>query len=113
MQKMIGQFTVREMFEERFEWVLRPLSKPIYRYGCPPADVMDGAIFALLQGIDPEVVMLLEARRPEKGGDFAWRYALVRFTSYSVSATHQSPVWAVGTAYSNGPEDPFVVRQFQ
>ncbi len=68
MQKMIGQFSVREMHQERSEWVLRPVSKPIYRYGGPQTDVMDGAIFALVQGIDPEVVMLLEGAVRKKAG---------------------------------------------
>lgn len=57
---------------------LRLLSKPLYRY---PADVegaIDGALFAFVQGTDPEVLLLIEA--VETNQQPAWRLGFARFT---------------------------------
>jgi hypothetical protein len=63
---------------------LRLLPRQLYRYELKAAkeaeaDLLDGALFACVQGTDPEVVLVLEAiGTAEKA---AWQYALVRATS--------------------------------
>jgi hypothetical protein len=63
---------------------LRLLPRPLYRYDLkkakePDPNLLDGALFAYVQGTDPEVVLVLEAiGRAEKS---AWQYAFVRATS--------------------------------
>lgn len=63
---------------------LRLLPRPLYRYELAKAEqrdpnLLDGALFAYVQGTDPEVVLLLEAiGTAEKS---AWQYAFVRATS--------------------------------
>jgi hypothetical protein len=52
---------------------LRLLSQPVYR--SPPSLAADIAIFLLVQGTDPECVLMLEATAEKK-----WRYALARQT---------------------------------
>lgn len=52
---------------------LRLLSQPVYR--SPPSAAADVAIFLLVQGTDPECVLLLESKAEKK-----WRYALARQT---------------------------------
>ncbi|MAG94065.1 MAG: hypothetical protein CMJ48_09980 [Planctomycetaceae bacterium] len=54
---------------------LRRLSQPIYRYESDNANLLDGAMFAFVQGTDPEVFLLLEAR--SKGNNHQWEFALV------------------------------------
>lgn len=75
-------------------WQLRLLSRPVYRYAIPEAetaeraaaeDLIDGAIFASVVGTDPEVLLLLEARRD--GSQPTWHYALAPMTSFSLTAT--------------------------
>ena len=67
MREMIGQLKVYDVFQEASEWPLRPLREPLCRYGDPQTQVLDGAIFPFLLGINPEAVVLLEARRRGAG----------------------------------------------
>lgn len=58
---------------------LRLLTRPLYRYEEPRGDVVDGAVFAFVMGVDPEVLLLLEAIRQDEGT--RWEYAFARRTS--------------------------------
>jgi hypothetical protein len=63
---------------------LRLLPRPLYRYELANAkdrdpNLLDGALFAYVQGTDPEVVLILEAIGTADKAD--WQYALVRATS--------------------------------
>lgn len=116
MREMVEQFGVYDEFQEKSEWVLRPLPKALYRYGSPQTEVLDGAIFAFVQGTNPEAIVLLEARRPGKNGESAWHYAVARLTSYPARATYQSqPVWSVPLRYAHQvtPEDSYFARRFR
>jgi hypothetical protein len=55
---------------------LRLLTQPLYRY---EGNGSGGALFAFVEGTDPEVFLLLEARVRDKG--LAWHYALARMNS--------------------------------
>jgi hypothetical protein len=68
-------------------WEQRLLPQPLYRYQSTDPDVLDGAVFAFVSsaGTDPEVLLVLEAVRPSGGGEFAWHYALARFTDMKLS----------------------------
>jgi len=52
---------------------LRPLAKPLVRYGKSGSEVLDGGVFAFVLTTDPEVYLLLEARRGKNG--LEWQYA--------------------------------------
>lgn len=116
MRQMIEQFAVYDNFQEGSEWGLRPLPKAIYRYGGPPADVVDGAIFAFVQGTNPEAIVLFEARPLGKNGGSAWHCAVARLTGYPARATYQSrPIWSVPLRYvhQTKPEDACFARMFR
>jgi hypothetical protein len=49
---------------------LRLLAQPVYRY--PASGVRDGAVFAMVVGTDPELLLLLES------DDDGWQYAAAR-----------------------------------
>ena len=73
---------------------LRLLPKPIYRYQSTEPKVQDGAIFAFVQGTNPEVLLLIEARKTIDGHQ--WQYALVRFNSLALRASYKNQgVWSV------------------
>ena len=67
---------------ERVELRLAP--QPLIRYQPTNGEVLDGALFAYLSsaaGTDPEVILLLEARRSVgQPNEWAWHGGLVRFT---------------------------------
>jgi hypothetical protein len=55
---------------------LRLLNQPAYRYACPAEKVLDGGLFAFVEGTDPEAWIILEIVETEAGP--SWRYALAR-----------------------------------
>jgi hypothetical protein len=79
---------------------LRLLPQQLYRYDIQAAEkthpeLRDGAVFAFVQGTDPEILLLLEAvaedERPPR-----WQYAFARATSGGLEAQLDSQlVWKV------------------
>jgi hypothetical protein len=68
---------------------LRLLQQPIYRYECDDSKLLDGALFAFVQGTDPEALLLLEAVPTQPDGkDFEWEFAFARRTSGWLEARH-------------------------
>ena len=91
--------------------VLRLLPRPLYRYDITAAadthpDLRDGALFAFVQGTDPEVLLLMEEvvldDRPR------WQYAFARATSGALEARlGDQLVWKVARSTDKAPRtDP-------
>lgn len=74
--------------EKRERSELRLVPKPIFEYEPTDGEVLQGAIFSLAFGTDPEILIILEAAR-SAGKDPAWRYALARYHYFDVTATHR------------------------
>ncbi len=73
---------------------LRLLTRPIYRYQSTDPDVSDGALFAYVEGTDPEILLMIEARR-DGGGGPEWRFAAARMNSLSLRLSLKNrEVWA-------------------
>ena len=85
----------RALFGERAdEHELRLLTQPLYRYPAKGAAENDGAVFAFVQGTDPEMLLILEIR---KGADDRprWHYAAARMTVVNLHLEYQEqPVWS-------------------
>lgn len=85
---------------------MRLLPKPIYRYDMAQAKaahpgLVDGAVFAFVQGTDPEAVLMIEAVR--KGDGLGWQYAFGRSTGYPMEARlGPSVVWTAPALASWG-----------
>lgn len=80
-QKFSGQMTK----DNKSQVELRLLPQPLYRYETLPTDVSDGAVFALAFGTDPEVLVLLEARKGRAADEpDQWFYAFAPATSAQV-----------------------------
>ena len=74
---------------------LRLLPSPLYRYKTDRKDLFDGALFAYVQGTDPEVILTLEARRGE-GQKPEWQYAITRRSMLPLEADFDGKrVWSV------------------
>jgi hypothetical protein len=61
---------------ERYE--LRLVPRPIYRYSDPDAGLVDGAIFLMTYGTNPEIVLVIEVVREDEKP--VWKYALTRIS---------------------------------
>ena len=65
MRQLADRFDAHQFWEERFE--LRLLPKPIYRYEDADGGLVDGAVYALVHGTNPEVLLLIEAHAAADG----------------------------------------------
>lgn len=72
--------------KERSE--LRLVPKPIFEYEPTEGEVLQGAIFSLAFGTDPEILIILETAR-SAGKEPSWRYAIARYHYFDVTATHR------------------------
>ena len=96
MRGLARQFSAAVDFKTNYRdtqtthYELRLLPRPLYRYAGESEGVLDGALFAFVQGTNPEVFLLLEARDGDSGSQ--WHYGLAPITGYHVEANHPSGV---------------------
>jgi hypothetical protein len=94
IRELAKDFTARQTARNDVDYEMRLLLQPLYRYEGTEHDLIDGALFAFVHAGDPEVFLLIEAR---KHGDTAeWHYALARFNSVFLAVKHKGrEVWSV------------------
>jgi hypothetical protein len=72
---------------------LRLLTTPVYRYSANSQGIFDGALFAFVQGTNPEVLLLVEALGAEPA-ERVWRYGFARMSSYNLRVRRgEQTVW--------------------
>lgn len=62
---------------------LRTLATPLYRYSANDRGIADGALFAIVQGTNPEVLLLVEADTIDPSDPF-WRYGFARMSCFNL-----------------------------
>src|SRR5262245_37234040 len=67
---------------------LRLLSQPLYRYQNAKADILDGSLFAFVEGTDPELILAIES----PAGDPRWKFATGRLTRYQIEVRFDADV---------------------
>lgn len=93
LRALAGDFSATKTTREAVTRPLRLLTQPIYRYESTDPAVIDGALFAFVEGNDPEVFLLIEARSGAKGP--TWHYALARMNSIEFHASRKGQeVWS-------------------
>ena len=93
MRDIARRFTAQLVHPRKGREALRLMPQPVYRYEKLPKDVLDGALFAFVQGTDPEVFVLVEAEKAQEGA--RWRYALSRMNMYELHvALDDKEVWS-------------------
>jgi hypothetical protein len=71
---------------------LRLLPQPLYRNQGESPVALDGALFTFAFGTDPEVLLVLEARKTPEGP--VWHYAAAPFTDFAIQLKYKGePVW--------------------
>jgi hypothetical protein len=89
-------------YAEGSRWELRLLPTPVYRYSDANQGVLDGAIFLMVMGTDPQLVLLIEAREEDR--KTTWKAAFARLSGFELAASigdkeiWQSPVVKDGHA---------------
>ncbi len=123
MRTLAREFTARSIDRKESEWELRLLGQPLYRYEIEKpaeprsatgrqrdAELLDGAILSFVQGTDPEVLLLLEARR--LGPKASWDFALARFSDLQLIVKHkETEVWRMGNSINADSQAPYFVRE--
>jgi hypothetical protein len=103
MRELAKDFSGRECLYEETERDTRLLAQPVYRYSDGHEPVIDGALFAFVQGTDPETFLLIEARRAQ--GNPVWHYGLARMNHVAMRVSYRGKqIWTA-------PELPFAQVQ--
>jgi len=79
MRALAGRFAVTLVDDRDTADVkrkLRLLTQPVHRYSSEKDDILDGAVFAFVEGTDPEAWLLVEAGKKK-----AWHYGLARMNT--------------------------------
>ncbi len=104
IRELSRTFSGRSLSDAGQAWELRLLPRPLYRYESTDPDVIDGALFALVStaGTDPEIILVIEARRTDSGP--RWHFGAARFSDMSLWLKHkEEEVWNA----IRGPENTF------
>jgi hypothetical protein len=92
--------------------VLRMLSTPIARYGKTGGTPEDGALFAFVEGTDPEAFLFLEARPGKQG--LEWQYALAPMSCWALKVQRKGQlVWSLPLRSTDNATKPFFSRAYQ
>ena len=91
----------------RFE--LRLLPRPAHRYADPAAGLVDGAIFLLVYGTNPELLLFVEARKPaERDRPAAWSFGCARLSTAALSVSLDGrESWTRPHAQEPDPEETY------
>jgi hypothetical protein len=114
MRDLAKQFTAREHWVtgNGQHYVLRLLPHPIDRYGDAASETLDGALFVFANGTNPEILLLIEARR-HGDGPARWSFAAAPLSRAEVALKLGSrDVWTSPSKDSErtfNPENPYYV----
>jgi len=110
LKELSRRFEAHEFWDpdnSRFE--LRLLVQPVYRYRDLDQKIVDGAVFILAHGTNPEAVLLIEAHG-ETAATAEWKYGLVRLGSAEMHASLDgNEVWKLDRTpnVAGKPTDPY------
>ncbi len=91
LRRLAREFVGESIDEQKRQ--LRLLARPLYRYGGDDLDVLDGGLFTLVMATDPELILLIEARKADDG--YRWHFAAARFTNAALRLRHHDKtVWS-------------------
>jgi hypothetical protein len=112
MRALAADFSAEDEAERRSWQKLRLLTKPFTRYGKSGGEIIDGALFSYVISTDPEVYLMLEARRGKDGPE--WQYAFAPASIYALRGFwKKTEVWSL--PYREAWTDsraPFYVHYF-
>ena len=110
MKELMRQIKAYEYFKpsnqatrERYE--LRVLPQQVLRYADMDSGLIDGGMFIISYGLNPELILLVEARVEGSSGP-AWYYSIARIASAELHVYFENkPLWSHPGGYSTGPQD--------
>ena len=117
MRDVARRFTAHEFWHpDNSRHELRVLPQPIHRYTDSEEKVLDGAVFAIVHGTNPEAVVLIEIQERSAGTDSAgtegWQYAVLRSSDAEGHVQldgKEVSAWDRAVHTSNGVREPYHV----
>jgi hypothetical protein len=99
LRQLARRFTAQLVNREQDKYELRLLTTPLYQFsaddagnGAEPAVCLGGGLFTFCQETDPEIFLLIEARRTQSAG--SWHWAAAEFSNLSLFLELDGkPVW--------------------
>ena len=114
MRRLAKRFRGDDNFEEKDESVLRLMPNPMVRYEDKEKGLVDGAVFALVHGTDPEMIIMVELREDKQSKKREYHYALAPMTSYELRGyLDGEEVWHKPRQSSFATSDVFWVRNLR
>src|SRR5947209_16964183 len=93
MKQLVSDFAATKKAYDGTKSELRLLPQPVHRYAAPKKGIVQGALFAFVQGTDPDVFLLVEARG-ENLASARWQFATTRMTAAEVRLRHrEKEIW--------------------
>lgn len=86
---------------------LRMLTTPVHRYEDRDQQLIDGALFLIVQGTNPEATLFLEAIKSTNADQLIWQFGIGRssfaeiFVSYEDKPIHHEPAVVVADIFVN------------
>ena len=94
MRDLAKGFSATKTERDGNQTELRLLPQPAYRYAAASDRIIDGGLFVLVQGTDPEIFILLEARGEVEKSQ--WVFALARMNSVAFAVRYRDKaIWSV------------------
>lgn len=110
MRELIQRFSAREHFKSQ-DYALRLISHPIDRYANSATQILDGQVFLFANGTNPEVLFMIEARRPGAGSP-GWWYAAAPLARAEVALIlDRKEVWKFKCRDVPAPEDTYFLAR--
>jgi hypothetical protein len=111
MKDLARRFEAFEFYDHRSgeseRYQLRLLPQPVLRYTDPAAGLVDGALFFFVYGRNPEVVLLVEARREGDTGPI-WSYGLARVGAARLHVKLDgAEVWQAPRTLRQAADEPY------
>jgi hypothetical protein len=110
MNDLVKRLSAREFFQAQ-NYTLRLISHPIDRYADAASGLVDGAIFIYANGTNPEVLLLIEARRVHDGS-LNWSYAAAPLARAQVTlCLDRQDVWTYKSKDVPSPADTYFLAR--
>jgi hypothetical protein len=108
MRDIVKRFSAQEFWHVTgIHYPLRLLPHPIDRYSDATAGVVDGTVFIFANTTNPEVLLVIEARRSGKGAP-TWSYAAAPVTTAAPTLLlDRKEVWSSGSKFGYLAGEPY------
>ncbi|AMV20853.1 hypothetical protein [Planctomyces sp. SH-PL14] len=110
MRNIARRFEAENFLRDGKPNALRLMPQPIDRYQDEAAGLLDAGMFAFVEANDPEILLLIEARKGADG-EKSWRYTVARMTSRQLEVRLDGKqIFTAANFWQNpkSPDDPYL-----